>query len=141
MSTSFIKKQEYSSDQRKTLYSKTIYLKRSISALSKGLSFLPITLTLITLSYATRARIYLGYWPKPFNPTQNELPFETHYLILILFLQLVWWSFPLWLLLKILCKLLKIKNRYHTILFTKSWILIIAMFYLPPIDFLCWIMD
>src|SRR4051812_20929575 len=117
-----------------------LHLSRFRRFFEKGtliLGWSPVLWLLALLSFVGRARVHLGYWPRPSAPDPKLLPFAIHYLFLensmfimmatsvLLILGTFLWtrqvSLKVW------------KKSLLTLVV--GWVLIILMFEVPPIDF------
>ena len=94
------------------------------------------------LALAVRARFYLGVWPRPAFPDPKALPFESHY---DFFFFQGYLAFASLVVVPLTGKIIKtspnsmyVKTRW---MFVAGWILAVAMFWIPGIDFVEWFVD
>ena len=92
-----------------------------------------------------RARIFLGYWPRPSEPDPKLLPFELHHISLWIGFHLLLWL-PLLAMAAYMINaiFLKIKIRQRPLwTFMTGWSLVVAMIFAPhtPFNWVAWFLD
>lgn len=121
----------------------TTSLRRLTHGLFVILGLLPIAWTGGVVALAIRARLFLGYWPKPAQPDPKLLPFELHHAVL-------WYIFFGLLFSLIAIPALHVIGRFilqtalpHWLLYTYlfGWGLILIMVFMPSISFVGWFLD
>ena len=122
----------------------TISRDRVLEGLVFYLSFLPWFWLLGVMGLVTRARIYLGYWPKSSHPDPQFLPaaLDSYQAILWSGFNVLKWSplaFPLC---YCVSKALGAPSRRLLIAtFLGGWLAILLMIFVAEIDFVSWFLD
>jgi len=117
-------------------------VRRMVGEISRLGSVLPFVWFLGVLSFYLRAKVYLGYWPKPSFPDPKLLPFEFHHWIFMMAV------FPLFLTIVVLpiawlveSKTFQVRIRGYVVTYMSGWLLIGSTFAIGGIDFVRWFLD
>jgi len=107
------------------------------------MGLLPIAWVAGILTFAIRARVYLGYWPTPSHPDPKVLPFDLHHAVL-------WFSFFGLLYSLIIILSLYLLNhffwrsslpRWSLRAYLLGWALVLLMVFVPGMSFVGWFLD
>ncbi len=121
----------------------TTSLHRLSHGLSVSLGLLPVAWVGGVVALAIRARLFLGYWPKPAHPDPKLLPFELHHAVL-------WCIFFGLLSSLIIVPALYLTNRFvfqtrfsrwSLSAYLSGWALVLLMVFTPNISFVGWFLD
>jgi len=132
-----------SSEQRKTPPTKTISPRSLLELTAFVTSLIPYIWTLGIIALAVRARLYLDHWPRPSHPDPKHLPFEFHHQILWDVFEGIKWSIVIVPTLYLTSRIFLKQNLWRAPLriYLFGWLVIAAMIFVPPIDFVMWFMD
>jgi hypothetical protein len=130
-------------EQKRTRHLRTISPHKVLYAIAVTTSLLPYVWVAGIVWLAIRAREYLGYWPTPSHPDPQFIPFDHHQELLWQIFWLLGWSLVVVPMLYFSSRWL-LKNRMPRLpLYTYAcgWLLIMAMIFVPNINFVSWFLD
>ena len=112
-----------------------------VNKINKILSLIPILWLLIFWSFVVRTRVFLGYWPRPYDPDPKFLGFAYHHMsIYFLFIGILILFVPTFYFLLLETKKLNSITFYKK-LYPVSIITIVLMIYFDPGSYLYWFLD
>ena len=121
----------------------TTLLHRASLKISFGICLLPLVWVAGILLLTVRARVYLGYWPRPSHPDPKLLPFDLHHASLWGVFVVLKWSLVVLPVLYLTNKyfLKKQMNKKPLQIYGWGWLVIIALVFLPHVNFVEWFLD
>jgi hypothetical protein len=102
----------------------------------------PAGYLILFYSFVLRARLALGYWPRPYQPDPKELDFSIHYLA-ALFGQPLWMASPLAVLLLVMLLPRSERRRAAApvLLFAVTYLAVWLVLRVDPGAFVYWFAD
>lgn len=104
-----------------------------------GLASIPLIWCAGIVLFAARARMALGYWPSPSHPDPKLLGFANHYGLLEIGMFASVAALPLLMVGGALSGRAERSRAWG--LFFAGWALILALTFLPPVNFVMWYLD
>lgn len=129
---------------RKGIKQVMITLKYTLRSILWPLSFIPYIFLFGVVSLATRAYLYLGYWPKPSHPDPKLLPFEEHHSLLWSILGLFGCSIvlvPILYFLNVRIWDSEKADKLALKVFVTGVILSLGLVFVPSINVVAWFLD